>query len=75
MEFPASRPLPDIGPNCHELRVNDGDVTWRILYHVDVDAIVILEVFEKKSRTTPKHVVATCKQRLRRYQQLMREDP
>jgi phage-related protein len=74
VDFPASRPMRDIGPNCHELRVNDGDITWRIAYYVDVDAIAILEVFLKKSRTTPKHVLATCKQRLRRYQQLTKED-
>lgn len=74
MEFPASRPMPDIGPNCHELRIDDGGVTWRIPYHIDADAIVILEVFEKKSRTTPKRVLETCKRRLRRYQQVMREN-
>lgn len=74
VEFPASRPMPDIGPNCHELRIEDGGVTWRIPYCIDADAIVILEVFEKKSRQTPKHVLETCKRRLRRYQQLMREN-
>ena len=66
--------MPDIGPNCHELRIDDGSVTWRIAYCIDADAIVILEVFEKKSRQTPKHVLETCKRRLRRYQQLTRED-
>jgi len=74
VEFPASRPMPDIGPNCHELRIDDRDLTWRIPYQIDSEAIVILEVFEKKSRKTPKHVLATCKRRLRRYQQLMRKD-
>ena len=74
VEFPASRPMPDIGSNCHELRIDDRDLTWRIVYHIDSDAIVILEVFEKKSRKTPKHVLDTCKRRLRRYQNLMKED-
>jgi phage-related protein len=72
-EFPASRPMPTIGPNCHELRVDDRRVAWRIIYHLDLDAIVILEVFEKKSRTTPRQVLDTCKKRLRRYKELIRE--
>lgn len=66
--------MPEIGPNCHELRIGDGDLTWRIAYHIDSEAIVILDVFEKKSRKTPKHVLDTCKLRLRRYQQVMKEN-
>jgi phage-related protein len=50
---PQSRPMPTIGPGCHELRIDDAGRTWRIVYHVAADAIVILEVFSKKSRTTP----------------------
>jgi phage-related protein len=73
VEFPASRPMPDIGSNCHELRIDDRERTWRIAYHVDSEAIVILEVFEKKSRKTPKHVLDTCKRRLRRYRDLVKE--
>src|SRR5215210_6765886 len=74
LSMPTSRPMPTIGRSCHELRVDDGDVTWRILYLVASDAIVILEVFEKKTRTTPKHIVAVSQTRLRRYQRLARED-
>ena|SRR5437763_6663361 len=73
LSMPSSRPMPSIGQNCHELRVNDSGVTWRILYHVASDAVVILEVFQKKTRTTPKHIVAVAQKRLRRYQQLARE--
>jgi phage-related protein len=74
LSMPSSRSMPGIGRNCHELRVDDGDVTWRILYHVAIDAVVILEVFRKKTRATPKHVVAVAKTRLRRYQQMGMED-
>src|SRR5687768_6894744 len=74
LEMPASRPMPTIGARCHELRVDDGGVTWRIIYFVDHDAIVILEVFQKKSRTTPKTVVAVAQKRLRAYQRAARED-
>jgi phage-related protein len=71
--MPASRPMPTIGPACHELRVDDGDATFRILYHIDVDAIVILDVFQKKSRRTPTRVVEIARKRLRTYKQVTRE--
>ena len=74
IEMPASRPMPVIGANCHELRVDDGDVTWRIIYHVASDAIVILDVFQKKSRATPKHVIEVTQKRLRDYQRIVREE-
>src|SRR5881296_68928 len=65
--LPASRPLPVIGSNCHELRIGDRDATWRIVYHVASDAIVILEVFSKKTRTLPKAVADTAKRRMQQY--------
>jgi phage-related protein len=72
--MPSSRPMPAIGRNCHELRIDDGGVTWRIVYHLDSDAVVILEVFQKKSRTTSKQVVEVTRKRLRAYQLATRED-
>jgi phage-related protein len=74
IDMPASRPMPAIGPGCHELRVDDGSTTWRIAYTIQVDAIVILEVFQKKSRTTPKQVIEMARKRLRAYQRALRED-
>ena len=62
-----SRPLPSIGPRCHELRINDERATWRIIYRIDSDAIIILEVFSKKSRVMPKAVIDACKKRLKDY--------
>lgn len=41
--------------------------TWRIVYRTDPDAIVIGEVFAKKTRTTPKDVIAICQRRFREY--------
>ena len=64
--------MPSIGANCHKLRIDDRELTWRIPYHVDSEVIVILEVFEKKSRKTPKYILDICKRRLRRYQNLMK---
>lgn len=74
IDMPASRRMPTIGSNCHELRIDDGDVTWRILYCIDSDAIVILEVFQKKTRATPKPVMEIAKKRLRAYRRVTRED-
>jgi phage-related protein len=65
--LPHSRPMPSVGPRCHELRINDKNKSWRIVYRIDEDAIVILEVFEKRTNQTPKHVLEVCKQRLREY--------
>jgi len=55
--MPHSRPMPSIGSRCHELRVPDESATWRIVYRIDVDAIVIAEVFSKKAQATPRKVI------------------
>ena len=65
--LPLSRPMPSIGKACHELRVQDATRTWRIVYRLHADAVVILEVFVKKSRKTPQPVIKVCKKRLRDY--------
>ena len=65
--LPHSRPMSSVGARCHELRINDVDNTWRIIYRIDVDAIVLLEVFPKKTGKTPKKIIDICKQRLRHY--------
>jgi phage-related protein len=69
LSMPRSRPMPIVGPRCHELRVPDETATWRIMYRVDSDAIVIAEVFCKKTRATPPHVIEACRGRLRSYDQ------
>lgn len=65
--MPQSRPMPSIGLRCHELRINDLNATWRIVYRIDTDAIVILEVFKKTTSRTPAQIIETCKRRLRVY--------
>ena len=65
--LPHSRPMPDIGKACHELRIQDENKTWRIVYHIDKDAIAILEVFAKSTQQMPKSVIKTCKARLQSY--------
>ena len=68
LSLPWSRPMPFIGSHCHELRVNDATQTWRIIYKIDSDAIVILEVFSKKTQATPLQIVEICKKRLHQYE-------
>ena len=65
--MPHSRPMPTIGSRCHELRITDQSVSWRIMYRVDTDAIVLLEVFSKKTGKTPKRIINLCKNRLKEY--------
>ena len=65
--MPVSRPIPSLGRRCHELRINDRGGTWRIVYRVDVDAIVIVEVFSKKSPAISTAVLEVCRRRLREY--------
>lgn len=61
LSLPHSRPMPRIGRRCHELRV---------IYRIDLDAIVVVDVLEKKTRETPQHVIETCRKRLRDYDSL-----
>lgn len=65
--LPRSRPMPTVGRRCHELRINDRNVSWRMIYRIDTDAIVLLDVFNKKTSRTPRRIVDLCKKRLREY--------
>jgi phage-related protein len=67
LPMPWSRPMPSIGKRCHELRLNDEQTSWRIVYRIDEDAIVILEVFQKKAQKTPQPVIDSCKKRIHMY--------
>src|SRR5689334_7205548 len=66
--LPHSRPMPAIGVRCHELRIADPAGSFRIFYRADPDAIVILGVWRKTTRQTPKSALETFRERLRRYQ-------
>ncbi len=69
--MPHSRAMPSLGRRCHELRIQDAELAWRIVYRLDADAVVILEVFEKKTRQTPNVVIDVCKQRLKEYDAIL----
>ncbi len=67
--MPASKPMPSVGPRCHELRIQDVQqhLTWRVIYRIDEDAIVIGDVFAKKTQKTPQNVLDACKRRFKLY--------
>ena len=67
LALPHSRPMPGVGVRCHELRITDEKVYWRIMCRIDTDAIVVLEVFSKKTGKTPRRVIDLCKHRLKEY--------
>ena len=72
LALPHSRPMPAIGSRCHELRIRDRDQIWRVIYRIDPDAIVILEIFSKTTVSTPKRVIEECRTRLKQYDERMR---
>jgi phage-related protein len=67
LSLPHSRPMPSIAPGCHELIIVDEKKSWRVMYLIDEDAIVILEVFEKKTGKTPHAVIENCRRRIQLY--------
>jgi phage-related protein len=70
--LPHSRPMPRVGARCHELRIVDEGATWRIIHVLDDDAVLIVDVFGKKTRQTPGQVIVDCRRRLRRCDELTR---
>jgi phage-related protein len=60
LALPRSRPMPSIGARCHELRVQDETVTWRLVYRIDPKAIVVVDVFTKNTQATPRVVIDKC---------------
>lgn len=65
--MPHSRLMRSIAPACHELRIRDADRNWRIIYRIDSDAIVIVDVFAKRTGQTPQSVINRCQRRPRAY--------
>jgi phage-related protein len=65
--MPKNRPMPVIGKNCHELRVNDVNATWRFYYRIDADFIICAEWNCKKTEQTSQTTLDLCKDRLKVY--------
>jgi phage-related protein len=75
LSLPHSRPMPSIGARCHELRIQDRTKTWRIIYRIDTDAIIIVDVFAKIAQTTPKPAILASQQRLRLFDKISEGEP
>jgi phage-related protein len=73
LTMPQSRPMSSIAASRHELRVNDEGRTWRLMYCLDPDAILILVVFAKKAEKTPDEIFRICRKRLRDYNDASRK--
>jgi phage-related protein len=65
LSLPQSRPMPRIGARCHELKIKDGKKEWRIIYRTDSAEILVVEVFQKKTKKTPQEIIDRCKKRLK----------
>jgi len=65
--MPQAEALPIVGPPCGALRVRDGEHNWRIMYRVDPDAVLVLEVYAKKTSKIPREVIERCRRRLKAY--------
>jgi phage-related protein len=65
--MPQAEPLPGVGARCGALRVRDASHNWRIMFRVDSDAVLILEVYSKKTKKIPDEVIQRCQQRLKQY--------
>ena len=73
LSLPHSRPMPVIGSGCYELRVIDKNKAWRLFYFLDSEAIVILEVGEKKTQKTSIETIEVCQNRLKRYEEAKKQ--
>lgn len=58
LPMPQSEPLRAVGPRCR----------------IEPDAIVILEVFDKKTGAVPQKIVEICKRRLKAYRAMAAPD-
>lgn len=70
--MPQAEALPDVGSRCGALRIRDAEHNWRIMYRIDSDAIVILEVYSKKTRKIPDEVMERCSKRLKQYDEVIK---
>jgi len=74
LTMPESRPMPSVGSRCHELRIRDAWMSWRVIYRLDADAVLVLDVFAKTTRATPMRILEACRKRLARHDASQEED-
>jgi phage-related protein len=67
LAMPSAEPLPIVGPRCGAIRVRDAQHNWRIMYRVDATMVLVVDVYDKKTRRIPDEVIDRCKQRLKNH--------
>lgn len=65
--MPQAEPLPGLGPRCGALRIPDAEHHWRIMFRVDSDAVLVAEVYAKKTRKIPVEAMQRCGRRFKQY--------
>jgi phage-related protein len=71
--MPQAEALPDVGSRCGALRIRDAGNNWRIMFRIDADAVLVLDVYSKKTRKIPDEVMNRCKLRLKQYDAVVKE--
>jgi len=60
------KPLPDVGPGAHEIRVRDHAGAFRVIYVAKFeDAVYVLHAFQKKTRKASRMDIELAKRRYR----------
>jgi phage-related protein len=72
LEMPQAESLPSVGPRCGALRVRDAGHNWRIMYRIDSDAVLVLDVYPKKTQKIPDEVIERCQVRIKQYDAAVR---
>lgn len=70
--MPQAELLPLVGPRG-ALRVRDAGHNWRIRYRADTDAVLVLDVYAKKTPKIPVEVINRCKRRLKQYDEAAKD--
>ena len=72
---PDSKPMRTVGPGVYELREQDERAWYRVIYLKKIKNVVyVLHCFEKRTAQTEQRDIATAKERLKRLQEIQRED-
>lgn len=53
--------------------MRDAGHNWRIMYRLDPDAVLVLEVYAKKTQKIPDEIIERCRQRLRSFDDAMKD--
>lgn len=66
LTLPLSRPMPEIGPGVHELRLKDRSGAYRVLYALGTrGAVYVLQAFKKTTQATSSRNLELARKRLK----------